>query len=124
MKDAETTGKVLNLTLTSPTLEQIAAGLVDASDKLIRGDIVKALTFKEPPRKNHIFNKASILGGLATEVGAETALIDGPPYLVPALERELELRRIKVVYAHWEYLIDVNGRKNGSKRFVCFVEAP
>lgn len=116
---------ILNLTQHNATLEQIEAGVTEPSDKK---EIQDLLTFNKMPTREEILDRASKLCHLAHCYGADKVLIGGAPYLMGALEDELERTGITPVYSFSERVsvekTDTDGtvRKTNEFRHVGFVE--
>jgi len=88
--------KIINLTQHPATPAQIAAGVVEPSDKKA---VQQLLTFNELPARADIESRAARLAALAAEHGAHNAMIGGAPYLMGALERALAKEGVMPVFA-------------------------
>lgn len=88
--------KILNLTQHLATPDQISAGVVEPKDK---ESIIKALTFDSLPSKKDIRKRAILIASIALGEGVGAAMIGGAPYLMSALEKELQQRNITPLYA-------------------------
>lgn len=90
--------KIFNLTQHVATAEQIAAGVVEPSpaDKTI---ICQLLTFDEIPTLAEMRKRANSLGKMVPYHEFRLAMIGGAPFFMSTLERELDFRDIKAVYA-------------------------
>lgn len=84
---------ILNLSRHQATPAQINAGIVEPEK---RWKVENLLEFDSKPSFEEIQERAEALAELAT--GFYAALIDGPAYLVPALEEALLSRGIDVIY--------------------------
>lgn len=94
---------ILNLTQHAATAEQIAQGVVDLNPH--HGEIqqLKALlTFESLPSAEEVYDRADAIADFAQSYFVDTAMIGGAPYLMGALERALNKRGIKPVYAFSE----------------------
>ncbi len=90
--------KILNLTQHVATPEQIAAGVVEPSEK-DKKLIIKLLTFEEIPEREEIFKRADLLARLARRIGYRNAMVGGAPYLMRPLESALWRYGIRGFYA-------------------------
>lgn len=79
--------KILNLTLHTATFEQITAGVIEPPSKK---QVRELLTFGTIPTANEIGLRAVKLATIAGTSGCQSAMIDGPPYLMRPLEEALE----------------------------------
>ncbi len=96
---------ILNLTQHQGTPEQGVTELPPQE----RAALLGLLTFDEPPSAQEIGNAAMAIAELAVHNGlgpfdgedpiAHAAMIGGAPFLMSALERELQARGIKPLYA-------------------------
>lgn len=103
--------RIVNLTQHTATPEQIAAGVIEPSDRL-KAMIRDALTFPAPdsdstdgiPTAADIHCAAEVAAARALDVAgdAEAAMIGGAPYLMASLERALRERGITPLYAYSE----------------------
>lgn len=89
--------KILNLTLTPGTPAQFDAGLVDLPADT-RGDIAQILYFQDFPELSEIKQRAEYIADIARDAGAATALLDGPAWMLSALEVALRERGITPLY--------------------------
>lgn len=90
--------KLVNLTQHPATPEQKAEGVVDLEGE----DLVllkKLLTFNSIPYRDEICERAEKLALLARKYSTGAAMIGGAPWLMGALEWELENYRILPYYA-------------------------
>lgn len=85
---------IANLTTQAPTPEQSAEG-VSAPEPAVAA----ALAFDGLPNAVELRQRAVLLADMARARGAEAALIDGPGYLMSALERALQEAGIRAYYA-------------------------
>lgn len=91
-------GKIIyNLTQHQATPEQVAQGVVDL-EPTDRDQLRALLTFEEIPSKEEIEQRAEAIANLAYW-DADSAMIGGAPYLMPALSTALKNRKIQPVYA-------------------------
>ena len=116
---------ILNLTQHKATKEQIEAGVVEPSDK---EEIQELLTFDEMPTRENILDRAAKLSHLACCYGVNKVLIGGAPYLMGALEDELERNGITPLYSFSErvskeeIMPDGSVKKVNEFRHVGFIE--
>lgn len=89
-------GKIINLTQHAASAEQIAAGVVEPADKAC---VQKLLTFEGIPSMEELVGRAKALAAVASEAGAESAMIGGAPYFMAPLEWALRRRGITPLYA-------------------------
>ena len=117
--------KIINLTQHTATPEQVAAGVVEPSDK---EEVRRLLTFDEPPTKADYIIRANALADLAKKAGADAAMIGGAPYFMSSLEIALEYQGIKPLYSFTRResvdMLQADGsvRKVAVFKHVCFVE--
>lgn len=92
---------ILNLTQHAATAEQVAQGVID-----LTGDDLAAmkalLTFVGLPSAETIYDRAYEVAKLAQAHDAESVMIGGAPFFMGALERALQKRGIKPLYAFSE----------------------
>lgn len=92
---------ILNLTQHAATAEQVAQGVID-----LTGDDLAAmkalLTFVGLPSAETIYDRAYEVAKLAQSEGVESVMIGGAPFFMGALERALQKRGIKPLYAFSE----------------------
>ena len=91
--------KIINFTQHFETAEQAAVGVYTPTDPEVAAEIRSNLNFAELPEREEILCKAYVLAEIASEEGAEAAMIGGAPYLMSALERALKDKGIKPLYA-------------------------
>jgi hypothetical protein len=121
------TRRIVNLTQHSPTADQAAAGVYDL-DPTARAELVRLLTFHEPPPPAVIEARARDIADLARNT--TTAMLGGAPFLMSALERELWKRGITPLHAftlregHEEARSDGSVHKVQVFRHAGFVEPP
>ena len=89
---------IINLTQVEPTPEQYAEGVFNL-DPEYREWLKMYLTVRHPPTKQGVRARAKAIADLASNSCADTALIDGPAYLMAPLEAELKERRIQPLYS-------------------------
>jgi len=93
--------KILNLTQHAATVEQVAQGVID-----LTGDdlaTMKALlTFVGLPSAETVHERAYEVAKLAQAHDVESVMIGGAPFFMGALERALQKRGIKPLYAFSE----------------------
>lgn len=75
--------KIINLTQHASTAEQKAEGVMDAFDQNF---IKELLTFTSVPTPAEIKSRAETLAEIATNAGADAAMIGGAPYPMSVLE--------------------------------------
>lgn len=92
---------ITNLTQHSATQDQIDQGVVDFDDAQ-KEELCKLLTFTTLPNKGMIAYKAKALCVLAMEAGNKYVMVGGAPYLMAALEVELESVGMVPVYSFSE----------------------
>jgi hypothetical protein len=85
---------IINLTQHTASADQRAAGVADVQP---RERLVTLLTFDTAPSRAEISRRADEIAAIAA--GAEAAMIGGAPFLMSALERALEKRGVKALYA-------------------------
>lgn len=88
---------IYNLTQHQATPEQVAQGVIDL-EPTDRDQLRALLTFEEIPSKEEIEQRAEAIATLAYW-DADSAMIGGAPYLMPALSAALKNRKIQPVYA-------------------------
>ena len=98
---------ILNLTYSPPSHEQLRVGVVDPLPE-VKGKIQELLTFRHQPSLSVIETRASHLAAIAAWYRVQYAMIGGPDYLIPSLERALTRRGIRVVYPYtrWVWVRD------------------
>ncbi len=92
---------ILNFTQHAATAEQVAAGVID----LMQHDLasLKALlNFVGLPTADEIYERAYAIAALAENLFAETVMVGGAPFLMPVLQKALQMRGITVLYAFSE----------------------
>ena len=92
---------ILNLTQHAATPEQLEAGVID----LMQHDLasLKALlNFVGLPTRDDVYNRAYAIAALAENLMAESVMIGGAPFLMPVLQKALQMRGITVLYAFSE----------------------
>lgn len=92
---------ILNFTQHAATAEQLEAGVID----LMQHDLasLKALlNFVGLPTADEIYERAYAIAALAENLFAETVMIGGAPFLMPVLQKALQMRGITVLYAFSE----------------------
>ena len=92
---------ILNLTQHAATPEQLEAGVID----LMQHDLasLKALlNFVGLPTADEIYERAYAIAALAENLFAETVMVGGAPFLMPVLQKALQMRGITVLYAFSE----------------------
>ena len=92
---------ILNFTQHAATAEQVAAGVID----LMQHDLasLKALlNFVGLPTRDEIYERAYAIAALAENLFAETVMVGGAPFLMPVLQKALQMRGITVLYAFSE----------------------
>ena len=92
---------ILNFTQHAATAEQVAAGVID----LMQHDLasLKALlNFVGLPTRDDVYNRAYEIAKLADNLMAETVMVGGAPFLMPVLQKALQMRGITVLYAFSE----------------------
>ena len=93
--------KILNLTQHAATVEQVAQGVID-----LTGDNLSAmkalLTFVGLPSAETVHERAYEVAKLAQAHDMESVMIGGAPFFMGALERALQKRGIKPLYAFSE----------------------
>ena len=92
---------ILNFTQHAATAEQLEAGVID----LMQHDLasLKALlNFVGLPTADEIYERAYEIAKLADNLMAESVMIGGAPFLMPVLQKALQMRGITVLYAFSE----------------------
>ena len=92
---------ILNFTQHAATAEQLEAGVID----LMQHDLasLKALlNFVGLPTADEIYERAYAIAALAENLFAETVMVGGAPFLMPVLQKALQMRGITVLYAFSE----------------------
>ena len=92
---------ILNFKKHAATAEQVAAGVID----LMQHDLasLKALlNFVGLPTADEIYERAYAIAALAENLFAETVMVGGAPFLMPVLQKALQMRGITVLYAFSE----------------------
>ena len=92
---------ILNLTQHAATAEQVAAGVID----LMQHDqaaLKSMLNFVGLPTADEIYERAYAIAALAENLFAETVMVGGAPFLMPVLQKALQMRGITVLYAFSE----------------------
>ena len=117
---------ILNFTQHAATAEQLEAGVID----LMQHDLasLKALlNFVGLPTADEIYERAYAIAALAENLFAETVMVGGAPFLMPVLQKALQMRGITVLYAFSERvsvekLVDGVVVKTNEFKHVGFVE--
>jgi len=110
---------ILNLTQHAATAEQIAAGVRDVVQHHGEREKLKSLlTFESLPSAEEVYDRADAIADLAQSYFVDVAMICGAPYLMGALERALNKRGIKPVYAFSERVSEEQVQEDGSVRKV------
>lgn len=106
---------IVNLTQHKATPEQIEYGVRDLPVDLYE-ELVVALTFDNLPKRGDLRGRALKIASLAiTALGdAECAMIGGPQYLMPYLERSLQAKGITPLYEFTKSLRKVKARSDGT----------
>lgn len=86
---------ILNLTQHNATQDQIVQG-VQAQPLL---GVPELITFDDIPSQDEMIQRAAKVAMLASEQGADQAMIGGAPFFMSCLECELKTLGIKPVYA-------------------------
>ena len=92
---------ILNFTQHAATAEQVAAGVID----LMQHDqaaLKSMLNFVGLPTADEIYERAYAIAALAENLFAETVMVGGAPFLMPVLQKALQMRGITVLYAFSE----------------------
>ena len=92
---------ILNFTQHAATAEQLDAGVID----LMQHDLasLKALlNFVGLPTADEIYERAYAIAALAENLFADTVMVGGAPFLMPVLQKALQMRGITVLYAFSE----------------------
>ena len=117
---------ILNFTQHAATAEQVDAGVID----LMQHDLasLKALlNFVGLPTADEIYERAYAIAALAENLFAETVMVGGAPFLMPVLQKALQMRGITVLYAFSERvsiekIVDGVVVKTNEFKHVGFVE--
>ena len=117
---------ILNFTQHAATAEQVAAGVID----LMQHDLasLKALlNFVGLPTADEIYERAYAIAALAENLFAETVMVGGAPFLMPVLQKALQMRGITVLYAFSERvsvekLVDGVVVKTNEFKHIGFIE--
>ena len=97
--------KIINLTINKTTVEQAGDGVKEPDNK---DEVINLLTFDQIPTHQDIYTRAHKLTIIAFEHGAEGAMIDGPGWLMGALESELQDNMIKPLYSFTKHVAGEN----------------
>ena len=92
---------ILNFTQHPTTPEQLAQGVID----LMQHDLAslkELLNFVGLPSRDDVYNRAYAIAALAENLFAETVMVGGAPFLMPVLQKALQMRGITVLYAFSE----------------------
>ena len=92
---------ILNFTQHAATAEQLEAGVID----LMQHDqaaLKSMLNFVGLPTADEIYERAYAIAALAENLFAETVMVGGAPFLMPVLQKALQMRGITVLYAFSE----------------------
>lgn len=117
---------ILNLTQHPATAEQIADGVVEPTNKAF---VQQLITFDELPSAEKIHAVAESVAQIASQFGAEAAMIGGAPFFMAPLEKALRARGITPLYSFTrreaEEAIQQDGsiRKTQVFRHVGFIPA-
>ena len=87
---------ILNLTQHVATAEQVAAGVVEPTDKAA---VQALLTFEELPTSDQVWAAANAITEIAVKSGASAVMIGGAPFFMGPLELSLTARGIRPLYA-------------------------
>lgn len=109
----EPNANILNLTQHKATPDQMASGVIEPKDK---SEIQKYLTFDSIESERAIRRRAMALADIALENNCRIAMIGGAPYLMAALEDELNKVGIKPVYAYSERNVVSETLEDGSTK--------
>lgn len=93
--------KILNFTQHAATAEQLDAGVID----LMQHDqaaLKSMLNFVGLPTSDDVYERAYAIAELAQNMLAETVMVGGAPFLMPVLQKALQMRGITVLYAFSE----------------------
>lgn len=118
--------KIVNLTQHAATAEQLDEGVFEPSNK---SELQALLTFDSIPSQGDLAKRALAIANIATQSGADAAMIGGAPYLMRHLEVALEQRGIGRLYAFAiresveEIQVDGSVRKTNVFRHAGFVGA-
>lgn len=121
--------QILNLTQHKATAAQIAAGVVDSEKESLLQKILEVhLNFENLPEKRELESRARLIANAAKRECATHAMIGGAPFFMPFLERALQEKGIKPLYAFSkrvsveEVQADGSVRKVNVFRHIGFVE--
>lgn len=92
---------ILNLTQHAATAEQVAQGVIDLTGDDL-ATMKSLLTFVGLPSAETIYDRAYEVAKLADVCDVELVMIGGAPFFMGALERALQKRGIKPLYAFSE----------------------
>ena len=106
---------IVNLTQHTPTVDQVAAGVVNP---IHWGAVKELLNFDTLPDVSNVVFRARDLARIAQASGATHALIGGAPYLMPPLQWHLQQVGIVPLYAFSERVSSEEVQKDGSVRKV------
>ena len=87
---------ILNLTQHPAAPEQVAAGVVEPTDK---AEVSQLLTFEELPKAPEMWNRAERLAAIAVGSGATAAMVGGAPFFTAVLEQSLIAEGIVPLFA-------------------------
>lgn len=102
--------KILHLSLSPPSREMRDKGVYELPtvQMLELGDLV---VFNTQPTLGEVRKRAGKIADIAEEAGARTVIVDVPAFMVSAVEYELMIRDVSVVYP-WggvrRYLIETD----------------
>ena len=117
---------ILNFTQHAATAEQLDAGVID----LMQHDLASLktlLNFVGLPTADEIYERAYAIAALAENLFAETVMVGGAPFLMPVLQKALQMRGITVLYAFSERvsvekLVDGVVVKTNEFKHIGFIE--
>ncbi len=92
---------ILNFTQHAATAEQVAAGVIDLMQH-DQASLKALLNFVGLPTRDDVYNRAYAIAALAENLFAETVMVGGAPFLMPVLQKALQMRGITVLYAFSE----------------------
>jgi len=87
---------MINLTQHCATPEQIAVGVIEPKDK---ATIQRLLTFDTLPDRAELQERANTIAAIASQEGAQSAMIGGAPFFMSELETSLVISGIAPFYA-------------------------
>jgi len=98
MSEKNQNQKIINLTQHKATPDQVSAGVIDFDEKT-RQWLIGELTFEDLPNEVEVERRAIRITLVVLKRGYKKAMIGGAPYLMPVLQKYLNINKIDVCYA-------------------------